>query len=394
MLTSHKFVEACKQADREGVHNAMILLASGKKQSKNILLKNNSDPIESSSQQLAADQIVHLIQGWVNFSTALSSLLFKANAQAIHMAYYAELRAALSLFSYSGIAVKNGKGFYLDLDGNRQNLPINNTHQDVWELWKQWTQEKFATDLLLDGIKFSPDITLRSLKDQIPNVSISPNVITSWGYDLLQNGSEDKNLRNRASYGTSLICSQDIKKISSVKCKFFFDVWDSILQFSNTTLNFDIYLVKELLIKIYSGNLHKFSDDIDKIYSSSCPPSIRAIQTCERNSIFSHAEKHTQKPECILSRALIMLRYATLALERNLKYADNPKQWIRTWLQLSEIPFNLKEDAIDCCQTAKEELLNSCPMNKSLKIMLKEELQSSVMKLSRPSVCLWWGLPL
>mgnify|MGYP006904092584 CR=1 FL=1 len=54
---------------------------------------------------LAAEQIAHLVEGWRYCAAAFHASLVNATDNAQHFAYYAELRAAMPLFSGSGIRV-------------------------------------------------------------------------------------------------------------------------------------------------------------------------------------------------------------------------------------------------------------------------------------------------
>ena len=57
------------------------------------------------SQYIAASIVLHCSDGWSFFGAAVSSLLHGDPHRARHLAYYAELRAAMSLLAAFGIGV-------------------------------------------------------------------------------------------------------------------------------------------------------------------------------------------------------------------------------------------------------------------------------------------------
>jgi hypothetical protein len=66
--------------------------------------------------ELASEQVFHMIEGWRYASAATTAFLNNSQQTALHFAYYAELRAALSLLSWSGIRVKQRGHYYLTIE--------------------------------------------------------------------------------------------------------------------------------------------------------------------------------------------------------------------------------------------------------------------------------------
>lgn len=104
---TNKFAEICSHTEGSAVKQAMNKLASEK---SDVLFSGTGT--SNPNVLLARDQIVHLLEGWLNFSASVSCLLNNSNSQSIHLAYYAELRAALSLFAWSGISLRQNNYFF------------------------------------------------------------------------------------------------------------------------------------------------------------------------------------------------------------------------------------------------------------------------------------------
>ena len=391
-MNTDEILAICQSTSGGPVRTAMQDLSLGKCGGEILLKSQNQKTEDYLCRQLAADQIVHLIEGWLNYSSAVTSLLYKSSSQAFHMAYYAELRAALSLFAWSGIAVKKKDGFYIDNCGHCKVIHIDNTHSFVWNLWKQWVRQDYASDLLLDGIKFTPGVTLRRVKELTSIPFISPNLLMSWGYDLLHNLRSDQRQRNIASYGTSSLVNKKVSRIQTISCDFFFQIWDLLLKFDGNTLNFDIYFVKYLLSSLEGVDSEAICNRIINQYPDCI--AYLAVKEGAVNTIFQNALKKDYRVECILSRALIILRYATLAAAEGLICADGLKMWLKKWLCSSEKNELFDEDFVSDCQLAKDELLEMGFKDEPIGKMLNKNALPEILKLTRPAVCLSWGLPL
>jgi len=79
-------------------------------------------PVSAPKQQLLAEYLViaaawHTLEGWRNLAQAALAMLNGARPTAVHLAYYAELRAARSILANSGICVRDYHHFGLDPSG-------------------------------------------------------------------------------------------------------------------------------------------------------------------------------------------------------------------------------------------------------------------------------------
>lgn len=83
-----------------------------------VLLAPVADPDQRVlAQYLAIAVSWHSLEGWRYLSQAANALLCGARQAAIHLAYYAELRAARSILAGSGICIRNEFHFGLDPSG-------------------------------------------------------------------------------------------------------------------------------------------------------------------------------------------------------------------------------------------------------------------------------------
>lgn len=97
--------------------------------------------------RLAAEQIFHMIEGWRYAASATAAYLSNSKHNSVHFSYYAELRAALSLLSWSGIRVRQGDHYYLDGQNTKIAIGSCRTHTAVWAFWQHWTNRADANSL-------------------------------------------------------------------------------------------------------------------------------------------------------------------------------------------------------------------------------------------------------
>src|SRR5690606_3214514 len=141
----------------------------------------------------------HCIDAWSYLGRAVGAMLRGDADAARHLAYYAELRAALSILARSGIAVLNGRHFILDSNGHAVNFSnedftsnrIPSTHVAAWVVLQRWAQSPSAAALLADVIR-PESVPLRNWLEQIPNLStwssLAPRWLQEFGADVRRFG--------------------------------------------------------------------------------------------------------------------------------------------------------------------------------------------------------------
>lgn len=99
---------------------------------------------------LAGSSLAHILDGWMYLSNAFNSLLNGDSGAAIHLAYYAELRSAMSILATEGIGVFDKKHFGT-FDSNdcqifqypsRERMK-GSTHQFVWNAMEKWSNSAY-----------------------------------------------------------------------------------------------------------------------------------------------------------------------------------------------------------------------------------------------------------
>lgn len=320
-------------------------------------------PIEP-TKQLAAEQVVHLMDGWRYGASAIAALLRNSPNEAIHFAYYAELRAAMSLYSGSGIRLEQRDNYYVDNTGTKfpQHAKKNeerqlHTHTIAWDLWNKWITRPDAQDLVLDGIRLAPSVSLRELAPVLALFNTS-RTIGTWGYDLISQPKADRSERNNASY-KARYASETLTKMEERDLNIVLTLCRMLLPAQSgltNSLAFDTALIQYLALATIeskvpdneTNRLIRVEEEkvkfINQLSSNTGQPKefINELFTIVDPAIidvFKLAAEKASAPYNVLCRAIFMLRLASLSVEKNIHNASTSavSDWLINWLDYSGI---------------------------------------------------------
>lgn len=275
---------------------------------------------------LAAVAPNHCLDGWSYFARAKEALVSGDMHAARHLAYYSQLRAALSILAFSGIGIFNGLNFIVDPSGNRTEIPrINGTHSAVWKALEAWAEQsnqnaQFFEVIGLGGVSISD-----SIQAIWPSALVSEPVsafVQAWGLDL-QKGSTDHDFRNISSYNPHQL--NDLNLSAREAIEFVEQVWDILEPSSGEGFEkLDRYLLRSTLHvfhKIVSpdtfvgdnnAGIPKRFDKLDpRLNSFVTVEFLIGAEDAEPLMIMDFANnKPNGDPLGMLSRALLFLRMA------------------------------------------------------------------------------------
>lgn len=155
-------------------------------------------------EYIAISSVLHCFDSWKFLARAINANLVGDFSSAIHLVYYSELRAAMSLLATQGIGIFSKKHFIIDSSLNHHGLN-GNTHQITWQLLDKWSETNAARDLIYNIIKpekIPLGYWLTQLSSNSTKSLIVHDWLVNWGMDL-RLWAEDKNLRNQVSYRPS-----------------------------------------------------------------------------------------------------------------------------------------------------------------------------------------------
>lgn len=188
-------------------------------------IRANPSRIDESnlSQYIAVSTVLHNFDGWGFISRSLDALISGDKYSSVHLAYYAQLRAVMSIFAGEGLGVFSDLHVWFTKTGAVEHNPNNirvGTHALANEGFKKWTRLKKKSNRILDVI----GVEGVSLKEWIRVAMLGPGAIAmsqvtedwlrSWGMDLRTLGNDHK-LRNLASYRPQNVPPQSPLQIHS-----------------------------------------------------------------------------------------------------------------------------------------------------------------------------------
>lgn len=292
---------------------------------------------------LAASAPNHCLDGWSNLARALSALVAGDPHGARHLAYYAQLRAGLSILANVGIGVFDGINLVIDnaghvhcLDPKPNGQPAKRgvgTHSAVWdalELWAQVPAQATAFSNLI-RLRGEPlEVMIRRVWPGYDPTAVASEMITTWGIDLAF-GRQDKDFRNTSSYYPHAfnplpVAAPDVATFVS-------GLWD--LYEPSGGNNFD-FLDRHLIRRILQSQ-HDLFEDLEGRYNEGAiaskydqlPDQLRSIASLEflctpaaddQPLLLSLAEARTDpaSPVEMIARSLMLLRVATGFTNSNL----------------------------------------------------------------------------
>lgn len=155
-------------------------------------------------EYISSSVLVHNSDGWNYLSRSIDSLINGDISCSIHLAYYAELRAVMSLMAYEGIGIFNTQHIWFDSAKNATLFKGYTTHKLVDESIEIWANQTTKKNILFDLVR----IKNNSLSDWIRETgfssrskyarSIANTWLKKWSIDL--HLKEDQLLRNEMSY--------------------------------------------------------------------------------------------------------------------------------------------------------------------------------------------------
>lgn len=218
LTKDHKKV--LREASRETVEDSFRVLSKYFKDERwlkksNRYLKNTIEKLKKDNKAstiadkdlcsyISASAPIHCADGWSYLGRTLDALSQGDKSSASHLAYYAELRAAMALLACEGIGIFSQDHYVISSGMKCKRVPIKNcgTHRFAWPALEYWAQRTSARELLSDIV--SPGSAklnewLKAASFGSADGYMADGWFKSWGLDL-KRFSDDRDDRNDASY--------------------------------------------------------------------------------------------------------------------------------------------------------------------------------------------------
>lgn len=162
---------------------------------------------------IASAGVLHLYDGWSYLGNSLRALVKNEPFVVGHLAYYAELRAAMSILASMGIVNFGDDTYCVDKTMCIRKLPclgdaIKGTHQVLWNRLSDALSAKVRPPefmripevFKIGGLSLEDWVT--GLSGGHSGLAIVAGYITKWGMDI-QHYDTDRKIRNKLSYDIS-----------------------------------------------------------------------------------------------------------------------------------------------------------------------------------------------
>ncbi len=157
------------------------------------------------AQLAGASAFLHCADSWTLLGRAIDAITMGSLAEAAHLAYYAEVRAAISMMARSGLLVVGSQVVSVTDNGIETINSGGSTHTNAWDFLEIWSATPAALSTVARQVQFRGQPLDRWLEAARPNgasSALASFFTESWGADL-KAMRDDRDRRNIASYHPS-----------------------------------------------------------------------------------------------------------------------------------------------------------------------------------------------
>lgn len=301
-------------------------------------------------QYIALSTASHVLDGWRYLSQAAISALNGSRTQAIHLAYYAELRAALAILAFSGIGILKRQHFALT-----SNMDViwfeGATHEATWQAIGHWCRQpgngievlRCLSCLGLTGEDWA-DACGAATSGTVQD--IAEYWVSDWSVDLGALA-QDSNLRNEASYrpnvrlnALDLPSAADLRFIRDA-CAASIPVDHGQFDIVDRAIVYDLFKKSYQLLFVPSGKTfqtfragvgnwivnHKNKSEAEAIEIIT---SLRSAFREQGGGLLGRAKKQNVDVGAVFSRGFLLLRLASALLRlqwKETRLLKSPQEW-------------------------------------------------------------------
>ena len=287
---------------------------------------------EELANYLVLSTCVHALDGWRYLSESALALARGSRNIALHLAYYAELRAALSILAYSGIGIVDKKHFVITDKGVIEWFD-GPTHQVVWEALSTWADHGLnAMDLgdCFYALGMNASEWAEACRGKLNLKQVVENWLKNWSIDLKELG-PDRDERNLVSYNPDLRATA-LDSLSDFEFQFLEEACSAYSPLEQNQLgSLDLAIIHSLCIScrgllgislsdLWDGVLQwiKNNKNWDTTQATAILKEVKAAAKTPGGQLLAKANKKNKGPDAIFCRAFLLLRLAS---------ALNKKQW-------------------------------------------------------------------
>jgi hypothetical protein len=163
----------------------------------------NAERKRNLAQYIAASAVLHANDGWGYLGRSIACLMTGDAHRALHLAYYAELRAGISLLAAGGIGIFNRQHFIISGANTTARLQSGGgTHEIAWAALEFWSLQPSSGTLFAKLVRPEGRTLDEWFLPHGGSGTLAPQArqwFLQWGMDL-SFAIKDRNARNESSY--------------------------------------------------------------------------------------------------------------------------------------------------------------------------------------------------
>jgi hypothetical protein len=318
---------------------------------------NDSRRKRNLAQYIAASAVLHSNDAWSYLGRAVSCLMVGDAHRALHLAYYAELRAAMSLLAGAGVGIFNSRHYVINAPNSTARLTTKDgTHRVAWKALEHWSRQPSSGALFANLVR-PEGISLVDWFAPIGGVAAltvhAREWFMQWGMDL-NLATKDRDARNDSSYRPDGI-PLAWEVTSTNVLEFIKDLWASLEPSDQSSFEqIDRYILRFALERHFTAVLGGASLVTNPAFVSLISAVVGAQGLSPAGSkrwndfllritvpndplIFANSgvqpAANASDPMAVLSRAVLLLRVATGSAHDVLKQAGFDATALSFWWQ-------------------------------------------------------------
>lgn len=281
------------------------------------------------TQYVAASTFLHAFDGWNYVSRAFDSIVRGDRRTAIHLAYYAELRAGMALLASRGIGTFNRR--HVSIESRRSGVFYNgvSTHKFVWDALKSWADATAgAADIMahiyVDGLPVAEWLAKADVSTAV-QTELTRQWLKAWSIDL-DLYANDQQTRNEMSYRPDSISWPDLPALnpSRESIEPLLQTWEALEPSKlGSAYVLDRHVLREALDFAYRRKTGEgpsgayFDAFVDRLMpdaSAALRDFLKRVSSPEGHLLLQQASDRTRRPVTplpVISRAILLLRLAS-----------------------------------------------------------------------------------
>jgi hypothetical protein len=287
------------------------------------------------AQYISASIALHANDGWSYLGRAVGCLMAGDTHRGLHLAYYAELRAAMSLLGGAGIGIFDRKHYIVQNVNTTARLQCRaGTHVLAWSALEHWSQLPASGALFAKLVRPEGRTLEQWFQPFGGATTLAPQArawFMQWGMDL-NLATDDRDARNESSYRPDGIPhTWDVPARDALV--FVRDMWAALEPSSSSSFELiDRHILRIALERYYYGLKSKPASGTDAAFQALVESALEAQSLAksaeDRLRLFLLRQSVSSDPDifkysamkptkagtdtfAVLSRAVLLLRIAT-----------------------------------------------------------------------------------